>query len=142
FIAAKGNFGPLPALGGAAALLVDYVLTVAVSIVAGVLAIVAFVPAWSGFTVEISIGCIVLLTLSNLRGVRETGSIFALPTYAFIASIFAMLAVGISKCIASSCPSTGMHVTPDPLLAARAVPIGLFAILHAFSSGATALTGV
>src|SRR2546423_6864410 len=142
YIVAKDNLGTLPALVGAAALLVDYVLTVAVSVVAGVLAIVAFVPAWKGFTVEISIGCVVLLTIANLRGVRETGSIFALPTYAFILSVFVMLAVGISKCIASSCPSTGMHVTPDPLLTSRVVPIGLFAILHAFSSGATALTGV
>src|SRR5438105_499242 len=142
YIVAKDNLGTLPALVGAAALLVDYVLTVAVSIVAGVLAIVAFVPAWSGFTVEISIGCIVLLTVANLRRVRETGSIFALPTYAFIFSIFIMLAVGISRCIASSCPTTGMHVTPDPTLAAKAIPIGLFAILHAFSSGSTALTGV
>src|SRR2546421_3148866 len=81
YIVAKDNLATLPALVAAGALLVDYVLTVAVSVVAGVLAIVAFVPAWSGFTVEISIGCILLLTLANLRGVRETGAIFALPTY-------------------------------------------------------------
>jgi amino acid transporter len=142
YIVAKDNLGTLPALVGAAALLVDYVLTVAVSVVAGVLAIVAFVPAWSGFTVEISIGCIALLTLANLRGVRETGAIFALPTYAFILSIFSMLVVGIGRCIASGCPSTALHVRPDPMLAQQVLPIGLFAILHAFSSGATALTGV
>jgi amino acid transporter len=142
YIVAKDNLGTLPALIGAAALLVDYVLTVAVSVVAGVLAIVAFVPAWKGFTVEISIGCIVLLTVANLRGVRETGAIFALPTYAFIVSILGMLVLGLSKCVASGCPSTVMHVTPDPQLASKVVPIGLFAILHAFSSGATALTGV
>jgi amino acid transporter len=142
YLVSKDNLGTWPALVAAAALLVDYVLTVSVSIVAGVVAIVGAASGLGRFTVEISLGCLLILTLVNLRGVKETGSIFAFPTYAFVASIFVMLAVGFTKCALSGCPSAiGQHVIPADL-ARTAAPLSLFVILHAFSSGSTALTGV
>jgi amino acid transporter len=140
YVVAKDNLAIAPALIAAAALLVDYILTVAVSVVAGVVAVVGAAPSLGRFTVELSIGAIVLLTLVNLRGVRETGAVFALPTYAFIFSIVVMIAVGFVRC-AGGCPSAAsQHVQHIPFGSAGAV--GLFVILHAFSSGATALTGV
>ena len=109
-------------------------------------AIVSSLSTTSGlahYTVEISIGCVLLLTLANLRGVKETGALFAFPTYAFVASIFAMIAVGFVECATSGCPSAAsQHVQPIADLAQTAAPLGLFVVLHAFSSGSTALTGV
>jgi amino acid transporter len=142
YLVSKDNLGTWPALIAAAALLVDYVLTVSVSIVAGVVAIVGAASGLGRFTVEISLGCLLILTLVNLRGVKETGAIFAFPTYAFVVSILAMIAVGLTKCAVSACPSAvGQHVLPASL-ATTAAPLSLFVILHAFSSGSTALTGV
>jgi amino acid transporter len=143
YIVSKDNLGTLPALVAAAALLVDYVLTVSVSVVAGVVAIVGAAGGLSGFTVELSLGFVVLLTVANLRGVKETGALFAFPTYAFVVSILSMLAVGLTKCAVSGCPSAaGQHVQAISDLARHAGPLSLFVILHAFSSGSTALTGV
>jgi amino acid transporter len=143
YVVARDNLGIIPALVGAGALLVDYVMTVAVSVVGGVFAIVSFAPGLAHLQVELSLGCVALLMLANLRGVREAGLMFAFPTYAFIASILTMLAVGLGQCVASGCPSAaGQHITPLPDLAHKVAPLGLFVILHAFSSGATALTGV
>jgi amino acid transporter len=140
YVVAKDNLAIAPALIAAAALLVDYILTVAVSVVAGVVAVIGAAPSLGRYTVELSIGAIVLLTLVNLRGVRETGALFALPTYAFIFSILAMIVVGFVRCT-GGCPSAAsQHVQHIPFGSAGAV--GLFVILHAFSSGATALTGV
>src|SRR5438270_8230469 len=141
YIVAKDNLATLPALVAAAALLVDYILTVAVSVVAGVVAVVGAAPSLGHYAVELSIGAIVLLTLVNLRGVRETGAVFAFPTYAFIFSVVAMIVMGFVRC-AGGCPSAlAQHVKPSHL-AGTLAPVGLFVILHAFSSGATALTGV
>ncbi|MDP9341364.1 MAG: APC family permease [Actinomycetota bacterium] len=141
YVVAKDNLGTLPALIGAGALLVDYVMTVAVSVVAGVVAIVSFAPHMLPYTVELSVGFVVLLTLANLRGVREAGKLFAFPTYAFIACVFAVIVVGMVQCATGGCPQAE-PVPPLPGLAHVAAPLGLFVILHAFSSGATALTGV
>jgi amino acid transporter len=141
YVVAKDNLGTLPALVGAGALLVDYVMTVAVSVVAGVVAIVSFAPHLLPYTVEMSIGFVVLLTLANLRGVREAGKLFAFPTYAFIACVFAVIVVGMVQCATGGCPQAE-PVPALPGLAHVAAPLGLFVILHAFSSGATALTGV
>ncbi|MFN2543698.1 MAG: APC family permease [Actinomycetota bacterium] len=142
YVVAKDNLGTLPALIGAAALLVDYILTVAVSVVAGVIAILGAVQGLAGHAVELSIGAVVLLTVANLRGVRETGALFAFPSYAFIASILAMLILGFVRCV-GGCPSAaGQHVQAIEGLSRTLAPVGLFVILHAFSSGATALTGV
>jgi amino acid transporter len=143
YVVSKENLGTFPGLVAAAALLVDYVLTVSVSVVAGVVAIVGAASGLGRYTTEISIACVILLTLVNLRGVRETGPIFAVPTYAFVCSIFALLAVGFLECATSGCPSaSSQHVQAIEDLARNAGPLSLFVILHAFSSGSTALTGV
>jgi amino acid transporter len=140
YIVSKENLGTIPGLVAAAALLTDYVLTVSVSVVAGVFAMTSADPGLLPYKVEISLGFVLLITLANLRGVRESGTVFAVPTYAFIVSIIIMIGTGLVRCV-GGCP----HPTPVPPahdLTAALGGIGLFAILRAFSSGSTALTGV
>jgi amino acid transporter len=139
YVVAKENLGTLPSLVAAAALLVDYVLTVAVSVAAGVLAITSTAPSLADHKVGFSLLLILLLTLVNLRGVRESGIAFALPTYAFVAAMYVMIATGIGKCVVNGCPHA--HV-PNPVAVGAAGGVGVFLILRAFSSGAAALTGV
>jgi amino acid transporter len=138
YVVSRDNLGRIPSLVAAAALLVDYVLTVAVSVTAGVLALTSAAPSLAGHKVEISLLCVVVLTLVNLRGVRESGILFALPTYAFVAVMYVLIATGIGKCAAGSCP---VATTPDPV-AVGAGTVGVFVLLRAFASGAAALTGV
>jgi amino acid transporter len=137
YIVARENLGTLPGLVAAAALLTDYVLTVSVSVVAGVLAITSAAPALLPYKVAVSIGFIVLLTLANLRGVREAGILFAVPTYGFVAIVYVMLAAGFIRCL-SGCPLAATADLPLEPVAG----LTLFLILRAFSSGSTALTGV
>jgi amino acid transporter len=138
YIVARENLGTLPSLVGAAALLTDYVLTVAVSISAGIFAITSFATPLEGHRVALSVGALVLIVLANLRGVRESGILFALPTYLFVASIATLIVAGMVELATG----TAHHAhTPNPL------PVGtgavtLFVLLRAFSSGSTALTGV
>jgi amino acid transporter len=139
YVVAKENLGTVPSLVAAAALLVDYVLTVAVSVAAGVLAITSAAPSLAPHKVALSLLAILLLTLVNLRGVRESGFAFALPTYAFVAVVYAMIVTGVGKCVAGTCPQA--HV-PDPITAGAAGSVGFLVLLRAFSSGAAALTGV
>ena len=138
YVFAKENLGTLPALVAAAALLTDYVLTVAVSVAAGIFAITSAAPSLASHRVILALACIVILTLGNLRGVREAGLLFAFPTYGFVVCLYAALAVGIGRCATGSCPQA--HV-PHPL-AAGAGTLGLFVLLKAFASGSAALTGV
>src|SRR6476619_6580824 len=91
YIVTRDNFGLLPAQVAGVALLTDYVLTVAVSVAAGTAALTSAAPALVAYTVPISLACIFLIALGNLRGVKESGRIFAAPTYVFIASVFALL---------------------------------------------------
>jgi amino acid transporter len=133
YIVARENLGTLPSLVGAAALLTDYVLTVAVSISAGIFAITSFAPSLNGHRVGLSLACLFVIVLANLRGVRESGLVFAAPTYLFVASIAILVAVGLFH--------HGRAVTPDPLPVGTGT-ITLFVLLRAFSSGSTALTGV
>ena len=140
YVVSKENLGRIPSLVAASALLVDYVLTVAVSVVAGVVAIVSFSPALLPHAVQLSIGFIALITIANLRGVRESGVLFALPSYAFIAAILATIGTGLFQCL-SSCP-VAAPVPALPGLAEGTAAVGAFVLLHAFSSGSTALTGV
>ena len=93
YIVAKENLGTLPSLVAAASLLIDYVLTVAVSVAAGVAALTSAFPAWVPFRVEIALGFVAVLMVGNLRGVRESGRIFAVPTYFFIVSVIGMTAL-------------------------------------------------
>jgi amino acid transporter len=122
----------------AAALLTDYVLTVAVSVAAGVLALTSAVASLRGHELTLSLAAVALITLANLRGVKEAGILFAIPTYAFVASIFALVGVGVAKCATSGCPQA---VVPHPL-PAGAGALTAFVVLRAFASGSTALTGV
>ncbi len=116
YIVAKENLGEMPALIAASALLTDYVLTVAVSIAAGVAAITSAFPDWHASRVVMTLGFVAILTVGNLRGVRESGRLFALPTYFFIASIFIMLAAGVWRA------ATGAIV---PVVAEQAlIPLG------------------
>jgi amino acid transporter len=137
YVVSKDNLGTFAGLVAAAALLTDYVLTVAVSVVAGVLAITSAAPSLAPYSVELSVFFVVFVALANLRGVRESGLLFALPTYGFVIAVFAMIIVGTAKCL-SGCPQVAV---PSPLAAGTGA-VGLFVILHAFSSGSTALTGV
>jgi amino acid transporter len=138
YVVARENLGTVPSLVAAAALLTDYVLTVAVSVAAGVLAIVSAVPSLAHLSLTLSIAAVCGITLVNLRGVRESGIAFALPTYAFIAAYVVLIVVGGVRCTAGTCPHA---VTPHPLAAGTGA-VTLFVLLRAFASGSAALTGV
>jgi amino acid transporter len=138
YVVARENLGRVPSLVGAAALLTDYVLTVAVSISAGIFAITSFVPSLAPHVVELSLACLLLIAVANLRGVRETGLLFALPTYAFVTSIALLVAAGLVQIATGHAHHA---VTPNPLPAGGGA-VTLFLLLKAFSSGSTALTGV
>jgi amino acid transporter len=138
YVVARENLGTLPSLVAAASLLVDYVLTVAVSVAAGMLALTSAFPSLDGHAVTLSLCFIAVLTVANLRGVREAGILFALPTYAFVAAMFVTVATGIGRCAFGDCPQA---VVPDPI-PAGAGAVGVLVILGAFASGASALTGV
>lgn len=137
YIVAHENLGTYAGLLAAAALLIDYVLTVSVSITAGVDAIVSAAPTLEHFKIELAIGFVIFVTLMNLRGTKESGTLFAIPTYGFVLSIYALLVTGLFRCI-GGCPlaeSAGTHLEPEHTLT-------LFLVLKAFSAGTTALTGV
>src|SRR6476620_1937605 len=136
YVVARENLGTAPSLVAAAALLTDYVLTVAVSISAGIYAITSFVPSLTSHKVGLSLACLVVIVVANLRGVRESGLLFALPTYAFVTSILVLVGVGLVDDVTG-----GLHhaVVPNPLPAGVGA---VFVVLKAFSSGSTALTGV
>src|SRR6185437_13089506 len=137
YVVAKENLWKLPSLVAAAALLTDYVLTVAVSVAAGVLAITSAVPALAAAKVWLSLAAIALITFANLRGLRESGRAFAVPTYGFIASMILLVLVGAVRCSGGGCaPAVSSH--PVGLGVGT---IGLFVLLRAFASGASALTG-
>ncbi|HEV2593359.1 MAG TPA: APC family permease [Gaiellaceae bacterium] len=138
YVVARENLGTLPSLTAAAALLTDYVLTVAVSVAAGVLALTSAVSALRGHELALSLACVALVTFANLRGVRESGLAFAAPTYLFVASIFVLLGTGLVKCVASGCPQAPVA---HPMTTGTGA-LTVFVLLRAFSSGSTALTGV
>jgi amino acid transporter len=138
YVVARDNLGTLPSLVAAAALLADYILTVAVSVTAGVVALGSAAPSLSSHKVALSLLFVLVLTVVNLRGVRESGIAFALPTYAFVVAMFALIATGVGKCATGAC---GPAQVPHPI-AAGAGTVGIFIVLRAFASGAAALTGV
>src|SRR3989441_656606 len=139
YIVAKENLGRVPALIAAAALLIDYVLTVSVSIAAGVAAITSAFPALHLNRMEMALAFVVILMVGNLRGVRESARLFAAPTYFFIISILAMIAVGAWRYM------TGGLEPVAPAAEASLTATGAlttFTLLRAFSNGCTAMTGV
>jgi amino acid transporter len=137
YIVAHENLGIYPGLIAAGALMIDYVLTVTVSIASGVANLISIprLQPLQHYTVEICLFFIVLIMLANLRGVRESGRIFMIPTYTFIVSIIIMLVVGFFK------QATGQITATVPTFQATE-PLNLFLVLRAFSQGCTALTGI
>ncbi|MGC8780191.1 MAG: APC family permease [Anaerolineae bacterium] len=140
YIVARDNLGDLPAQVAGAALLTDYILTVAVSISSGVAQVTSAFPALYAHRVEIAVGLVLFMMVVNLRGVRESGTAFAIPSYFFLFMMFLTVGVGIARYFAGT---LGMVADPPPLeMAGSLQAVSLFLILHAFSSGTTALTGV
>ena len=138
YIVARENLGETPSLIAAAALLIDYVLTVAVSIAAGVAALTSAFPQLLDHRVALALGFVTILMLGNLRGIRESGQIFAAPTYFFIVSLLTLIAIGLWRVVSGT-------VHPVEALApigSAGQPITLFLLLRAFSNGCTAMTGV
>lgn len=138
YVVAKDNFGQNAGLVAAAALLIDYVLTVAVSTAAGVAAVVSAFPGLHPHRTWLALAMVALVTLANLRGIRETGLMFAAPTYLFVGSIFALIGVGLVRCAVGGCPqapSAGTALEPAGALT-------VLLLLRAFTSGAVALTGI
>ncbi|MFM8322141.1 MAG: APC family permease [Chloroflexota bacterium] len=140
YIVARDNLGELFAQIAGAALLTDYILTVAVSISSGVAQLVSAFPSLYDVRVWIAITMVLLIMLINLRGVKESGSVFALPTYFFIGMMLVTVVVGFIRWLTGS---LGQVVDPPEIEMLHTLhPISLFLLLHAFSSGTTALTGV
>jgi amino acid transporter len=147
YVVTRDNFGSTPAQVAGVALLTDYILTVAVSVSAGTAALTSAVPALRDFSVPIAVGFIVLIAFGNLRGVRESGKLFAIPTYFFIVNMVLLLSVGLYKfAMGQLHPLThfsehamplGSHAGDGFLLGAS-----LYVVLHAFASGGAAVTGV
>ncbi|MEA2470258.1 MAG: hypothetical protein QOE38_1257 [Thermoleophilaceae bacterium] len=142
YTVSRDNLGENASLVAASALLIDYVLTVAVSVVAGVAAITSAVPSLARHAVVLSLASVVLLSVVNLRGVKESGRAFALPTYGFVAAVYAMLLVGLAKVAFGS----GLTAESAHYGLRHAAHTGglftVFLVLRAFASGCTALTGV
>ncbi len=136
YIVAKDNLGELPGLVAGAALLIDYVLTVSVSMAAGVAAVTSAFPMLFPLRVELCVLCVVGVTIANLRGVRESGRLFTVPTYWFIGSLFLLIVAGLHRVVSG---------TAQPLPQAE-VPatqaLTTFLILRAFASGCATLTGI
>ncbi len=139
YIVARDNLGELPAQIAGAALLTDYILTVAVSISSGVEQITSGFQGLYPYRVEIAVGVIILMTIVNLRGVKESGRIFAVPTYFFLGMMFLTLGVGFFRYLTGT-----LQPVQDVVVMSHEVlePLTLFLILRAFSSGCTALTGI
>jgi len=140
YIVAYDNLGVLPGLTAAAALLIDYVLTVAVSITAGVAAFTSAFPVLQPYRVELCLLAIILIAWANLRGVRESGTLFAIPTYGFVSVFLALIATGLIRLATGSL--TPVAGAAQPGTEGGAQILLLFLVLRAFASGCTALTGV
>jgi amino acid transporter len=140
YVVTKDNFGPRWAQLAGSALLIDYVLTVAVSVTSGVAALTTAFQPLQRLILPLSLAAIALIMWANLRGVRESGRIFAVPTYLFVGACAVMLLVGLVRLLRGQLdpiPAAGTA----PLPPATAV-VGVLLVLHAFAAGCTALTGV
>jgi amino acid transporter len=140
YIVTRDNFGPGLAQVAGSALLIDYVLTVAVSVTSGVAALTTAFPPLQRFILPLSLVAIVLIAWANLAGVRESGRIFAVPTYLFVGSCALMVLVGVVRQLTGHLPPMPDGQTAP--LPPQTATVGLLLVLHAFASGCTALTGV
>src|SRR5450755_1812982 len=138
YIVAKDNLGTIPGLTAAASLMIDYVLTVSVSISAGVQALATLFPSLSPYVVFIDVALVIIITIVNLRGVRESGSNFAIPTYIFIGSALLLIIVGVIKVFLLQHQGIVGHFQP----VAGIEPLSIFLILRSFAAGCSAMTGV
>lgn len=139
YMVASQNLGPLPGLTAAAALVTDYILTVSVSTAAGVAALTSVFPSLFEHRVALGVAMVALLCLGNLRGIRESGSIFAAPTYIYLLGIFGLLGYGFFRFVTGSLPAYEAPAGWSEAHGAEA--LGLLLVLRAFASGSVALTG-
>jgi amino acid transporter len=137
YVVTKDNLGSWPALVTGASLLIDYTLTVAVSTSAGVAAVTSALPALHPYAIELAIAFVVIITLINLRGARESGTVFAIPTYLFVFMAFLMIALGGIRLFTEGPVPPATVVSEIPVLE----PLTLLLVLRAFASGNAALTG-
>ena len=147
YVVARDNFGPRIAQVAAVALLIDYVVTVAVQIAAGTAAVASTFPAIGHYVTEISIGIILLMCFGNLRGIREAGKIFALPTYLFSGSVILMVVVGIVREALGNLPQQNIHALHGlypigPGASSFTSLVIIFTLLKAFANGGASLTGI
>jgi amino acid transporter len=140
YTVARANLGAFAGLLAAAALLTDYILTAAVGISAGVGALVSAVPAAQSHTVSICIGILAIITIFNLRGVREAGLAFMVPTYLFVGTLLITIVAGVIRVVLSG--GHPLPVSPIPVPSPAAQAVSLWLLLKVFASGCTALTGV
>ena len=140
YIVSRENLGTYPSLVAGAALLTDYVLTVSVSVAAGIAAVTSAVPSLYPYRVELCVLGVLVIAVANLRGVRESGRVFAIPTYAFIGSYVLMIGWGMLVLMRGAAPSAA--ALPAVSSAGDAQALTLFLILRAFASGCVALTGI
>lgn len=143
YIVANENLGKGAGLIAAASLLIDYTLTVAVSVSAGVAALASAFPAIEPIRVDIALAIVVFITVMNLRGVKDSGTFFAIPTYMFVVGVFIMIGMGIIRVLTGDIPATDPSALAAMENAEHAVSgLTLFLVLRAFAGGCTALTGV
>ncbi|HMF12866.1 MAG TPA: APC family permease [Gemmataceae bacterium] len=140
YTVAKENLGTTAGLLAAAALMLDYVLVVAVGISAGVGALISAVPDLQPYTLALCLAILTAITMVNLRGVRESGLAFVVPTYLFVASLLAVLAIGTVKALLAG--GDPAPVQPPPVLPAAATSASAWLLMRSFASGCTAMTGV
>jgi amino acid transporter len=137
YVVARENLGALPSHIAAAALLTDYVLTVAVSVAAGVAAITSAWPFWYEHRVALGVGCVLVIMFVNLRGVRESAAVFSIPVYGFIGCMMTLVVVGLSRLLGGGLRPLAPQA---PLIAQE--PVTAFLVLRAFASGCATLTGL
>src|SRR5262249_39908681 len=143
YTVAKENLGTVAGLLAAAALMLDYVLVVAVGISAGVGALISAVPVLQAYTLALCLAILALITIVNLRGVRESGVAFVVPTYLFVVSLLAVLAIGTVKALLAGWGGLELKaVVEPPKLPSATAAVSLWILMRSFASGCTAMTGV
>lgn len=139
YVVARDNLGLLPSHVAGAALLIDYVLTVAVSVAAGIAAIISAWPLLQPYRVSLCVGCVIVIAVINLRGVRETAGAFALPVYGFVACVVVTILAGLVRMLRGNLPPVPQEAVAHQTLLTG---VSAFLLLRAFSSGCVSLTGL
>ena len=142
YTVASENLGRYPGVLAAAALMIDYVLTAAVGISAGVGALVSAVPQLQPHTLSLCLGILVIVTIVNLRGVREAGVVFMIPTYAFLGSLMCAILIGVTKTVFAAGHPVPVVAPPASAAGPVSVAVSMWLLLQVFSNGCTAMTGV